>query len=64
MITGRDMEEINGLFAQINSLLDRMKHLVNEKQACNSCDVCSDKKYDYKLEEERKFTIESLRGII
>jgi hypothetical protein len=51
MITGRDMEEINELFAQINSLLDRMKHLVNEKPACNSCAVCSDKKYEYKLEE-------------
>ena len=54
MITGRDMEEINELFAQINSLPDRMKHLINEKPACNNCAVCSDIKYEYKLEDARK----------
>ena len=34
---GKDMEEINEMFDQISSILDKMKHMMGSKTRCAMC---------------------------
>jgi len=42
MFTAEDMENLNEIIGQIQSLLDRMGHMIDSKSRCPLCGIPSD----------------------